>query len=68
MIHQRLDPFTIRQIREVLKPDLKSAKSEHDLKTRLKAKGYGLRPTPQGTVLTAEPHGVPLFPLAVAQF
>ncbi|MCO4839784.1 hypothetical protein OAC63_00710 [Amylibacter sp.] len=61
MIHQRIDPFTIRQIRELLRPDLQSATSRTDLKARLKAKGYGLRNSIHGTVLTAEPHGVPLF-------
>lgn len=64
MIHQRLDPFTIRQIHDLLRVDLQAAKSESDLKARLKAKGYGLRPSNQGTVLTAEPQGVPLFPYA----
>lgn len=64
MIHQRLDPFTIRQIREVLRSDMQSATSNADLKARLKAKGYGLRPSDQGTMLTAEPQGVPLFPYA----
>jgi len=62
MIHQRLDPFTIRQIHDVLRVDLQSATSESDLKARLKAKGYGLRPSNQGIVLTAEPQGIPLFP------
>ena len=64
MIHQRLDPFTIRQIHEVLRADMQSATSEADLKARLKAKGYGLRSFDQGTMLTAEPQGVPLFPFA----
>ncbi len=64
MIHQRLDPFTIRQIHEVLRADMQSATSDTDLKARLKAKGYGLRSSDQGTMLTAEPQGVPLFPFA----
>lgn len=64
MIHQRLDPFTIRQIREMLRADMQSATSEADLKARLQAKGYGLRASDQGTMLTSEPHGVPLFPYA----
>jgi hypothetical protein len=62
MIHQRLDPFTIRQIREVLRPDRQSATCETDFKERLKAKGYGLQRSKLGTILTAEPQGVPLFP------
>lgn len=64
MIHQRLDPFTIRQIHEVLRNDMQSATSVNDLKARLKSKGYGLRATDEGTMLTAEPQGIPLFPYA----
>lgn len=64
MIHQRLDPFTIRQIRQLLQKHIRSATSIANLKARLKAKGYGLRPSDQGTMLTAEPQGVPLFPFA----
>ncbi|WGI21281.1 hypothetical protein [Amylibacter sp. IMCC11727] len=62
MIHQRLDPFTIRQIREMLQSDLRNATSQADLTQRLNAKGYGLRPSANGTMLTAEPQGLPLFP------
>ena len=62
MIHQRLDPFKMRQIRAMLRVDLQSATSESDLKARLKAEGYGLSQSQNGTVLTAEPHGLPLFP------
>ncbi len=64
MIHQRLDPFTIRQICEVLRNDVRSAKSPADLKARLKAKGYGLQRSENGTMLTAEPQGIPLFPFS----
>ena len=64
MIHQRIDPFTIQHICEILRPDLLAAKSTKDLKARLKAKGYGLRSSDQGTVLTSEPQGVALFPFS----
>lgn len=68
MIHQRLDPFTASQILAVVKPVLQSARSEAELNRRLQARGYGIRSTNGDEVLTAEPHGVPLFPVTRPQF
>jgi hypothetical protein len=63
MIHQNLDIFTAKQIYALVQPDLESARSQSELKTRLQAKGYGLQSTETGLMLTAEPHHVPLFPI-----
>lgn len=65
MIYQRIDPFTIRQIHEILRPDVQSATSKSDLKNRFLQKGYGLRRSSIGLVLTSEPQGVPLFSYTV---
>ena len=61
MIHQRLDPYTANQIMAMVKPMFQSARSEAELNRRLNARGYGIRPSNDGAMLTAEPQGVPLF-------
>lgn len=55
--------MTLSQIRQLIAPDLRLAASAEDLARRLAAKGYALRPTDQGQVLTTLPHGVVIGPL-----
>jgi hypothetical protein len=50
--------YTLDLIRQLIDPDLRAAKSETDLRARLANKGYGLRVTEKGRVLTTLPHGV----------
>ena len=57
------DPFVLSQIRQLIAGDLRAARSDEDLAQRLAAKGYGLRMTHHGRVLTALPHGLEIGPL-----
>ncbi len=57
------DPFLLSQIRQLIAQDLRAARSDEDLALRLAAKGYGLRMTDHGRVLTALPHGLEIGPL-----
>ncbi|WP_323042745.1 hypothetical protein [Gemmobacter sp.] len=57
------DPFVLSQIRQLIAGDLRAARSDEDLAQRLAAKGYGLRQTDHGRVLTALPHGLEIGPL-----
>lgn len=55
--------YVLDMIRQVIAPDLCAALSEDDLRKRLAFKGYGLRRTERGQVLTTLPHGVEIGPL-----
>lgn len=59
----RADPFLLSQIRQLIAQDLRAAQSGEDLARRLAAKGFGLRDTDQGAMLTTLPHGVDIGPL-----
>lgn len=58
------DPFLLSEIRQLISADLRAARSDEDLASRLAAKGYGLRLTDRGRVLTALPHGLEIGPLS----
>lgn len=58
-----LDPFLLSQVRQLIAQDLRAAGSDEDLARRLAEKGYGLRLTEKGQVLTTLPHGVEIGPL-----
>lgn len=55
--------FILDQIRQLIAQDLRLAVSDADLAARLAHKGYGLRLTHQGKVLTTLPHGVEIGPI-----
>lgn len=55
--------FILDQIRQLIAQDLRQAVSDADLSARLAHKGYGLRMTPYGKVLTTLPHGVEIGPI-----
>lgn len=57
------DPLILSQIRQLIAEELQAAGSEEDLLQRLAAKGYGLRLTERGQMLTTLPHGVEIAPL-----
>jgi hypothetical protein len=59
----RPNAYILDQIRQVIAADLRAARSDEDLRLRLAAKGYGLRITTEGRVLTTLPHGLELGPL-----
>ncbi len=57
------DPFLLSQIRQLIAQDLRAARSGDDLAHRLAAKGYGLRDSDHGPMLTTLPHGLDIGPL-----
>lgn len=57
------DPFLLSQIRQLIAQDMRAAASPEDLARRLALKGYGLRDSDRGPVLTTWPHGVEIGPL-----
>jgi hypothetical protein len=57
------DPFLLSQIRQLIVQDLRAAQTTEDLTRRLAAKGYGLRDSDFGPILTALPHGRDIGPL-----
>lgn len=57
------DPVLMAQIRQLIAQDLRAARSDEDLIRRLKLKGYGMRITDHGRVLTSLPHDLEIGPL-----
>ncbi|MFN3294778.1 MAG: hypothetical protein ACK414_15225 [Gemmobacter sp.] len=57
------DPFLLAQIRQLIAQDLRAASSHDDLMRRLAAKGFGLRDSDDGPMLTTLPHGRDIGPL-----
>jgi len=57
------NPFLLSQIRQLIAQDLRAAQSGEDLARRLAAKGYGLRDSDFGPMLTTLPHGLDVGPL-----
>lgn len=57
------DPVLLSQIRQLIAQDLRAARSDEDLARRLELKGYGMRVTDHGRVLTSLPHGLEIGPL-----
>lgn len=57
------DPFLLSQIRQLIAQDLRAARDAEDLLRRLAAKGYGLRDSDLGPMLTTLPHGRDIGPL-----
>lgn len=55
--------YTLDLIRRLIAQDLRLAQSEDDLIRRLAGKGFGLRHTLKGMMLTTLPHGVEIGPL-----
>lgn len=58
-----VDPFLLSQIRQLIAQDLRAARSDDDLARRLAAKGFGLRDSDCGPMLTTLPHGLDIGPL-----
>lgn len=55
--------YTLDLIRRLIAQDLRLAQSDDELTRRIAVKGFGLRDTLKGRMLTTLPHGVEIGPL-----
>lgn len=68
MTHQMSNALIVAQILALVGPEVRRAKSEDDLRSRLARFGYGYRESRRGRMLTTMPHGVDIAPIPALQF
>lgn len=63
MTYRSTDALTIARIMDFLAPEIRSVRSNDELRKRLAKFGYGFRDTVKGRMLTTAPHGVDIAPM-----